>query len=122
MTTHTITADQQRAYRAVLTRLADLDENRGSPADLDYLREHTPLTRAEQAAIVAYHGADFSNELSVDSGTLIAWLLSDYQRPDLLQHVREAIANACWTVLALDLTNACQEHAEQGRDTLEEVA
>jgi hypothetical protein len=106
------TSEQQRAYRAILTRLADLDDESGSPVTIDHLKAVTVFTREELAAINAAHPQVIRDELQVDPEMLGAYWRGDIGPLDMLQHVREANENAAWEAVRKDLQSEFENRAE----------
>lgn len=110
------TSDQQRAYRAILTRIADLDDESGSPVTIDHLKAVTVFTREELAAINAAHPQVIRDELQVDPEMLAAYWRGDIGPLDMLQHLREANEAAAWEAIRKDLQSEFENRAEAAYD------
>ena len=107
---------QQRAYRAILTRLADLDDQSGSPITIDHLKAVTVFTREELAAINACHAQVIRDELQIDPEMLAAYWRGDIGPLDMLQHMREANESAAWEAVRKDLQSEFENRAEAAYD------
>ena len=110
------TSVQQRAYRAILTRLAELDNESGSPVTIDHLKAVTVFTREELAAINACHPQVIRDELQVDPEMLAAYWRGDIGPLDLLQYMREANENAAWEAVRKDLQSVFESRAENAAE------
>lgn len=111
------TSVQQRACRAILTRLAELDDESGSPVTIDHLKAVTIFTREELAAINAAHPQVIRDELQIDLEMLAAYWRGDIGPLDMLQHVREANEAAAWEAIRKDLQSEFENRAENAAES-----
>lgn len=110
-------ADQQRAYRAILCRIADLEDDGGAPVSIDHLKAVAVLTRDELSAINDYHAQAIRDEQQVDPAIFAAYWRSDIGVLELVQHVSDANREACWQAIGLDLLGELQDRADNAAET-----
>lgn len=102
----------QRAYRALIDRIADLEPDSGWPANTDLMKAARPLAREEQAVICAYNPQAMVDEFSIDPAILGAYLRRDIGTLDLAEHVEECTHKAAWEAIHSDVMDECSNRAE----------
>lgn len=104
--------DQKRAYRALISDIADQAPDDGFPADVDLLQYASPLSDEELALVCSLHAQAVTDELSLDPTLIARFLRREISTDELVTQLKHATERAVCEAIRKDVLSECENRAE----------
>ena len=103
----------EQAYQELINRIADDEPHSGWPADVDLLKEASPLTDDETALVCSLHTQAVIDEFAFDPTLLARFLRREIDSDELLNQLRLATEGAVWEALRDNVLEECSRRNEE---------